>query len=180
MDNNAFIKSCFESYDENFTWYIPDEDEKKSIKEELIKETEKNPHLHINKYQVEEIVPLVKHKVRNDIMFSLPGGECVIAHLVYENLNADDLHFVFFSNCQSALKYIHKQYRIEFLGENEFVLSSKDKTEIVLFSLQFLLSFMLPQNLRGIVVVGFGIILYAMILYDWKMAMHAVTETVSI
>jgi hypothetical protein len=57
---------------------------------------------------------------------------------------------------------------MEFLGENEFVLSSKDKTEIVLFVLQFLFAIVVPSHLRGIVVVIFGIILYAMILIDWK------------
>lgn len=169
MEEIAFIQNCFSTYDETFTWYIPDEAEKASVKEQLIRETSDNPHLHIKKYNKDSIIPLARHKERNDILFLLPGGECAIAHLVFENsASEDELHFVFFSSCQSALKYILKQYRTEFLGEKEFVLSSKDKTEIFLFALQFIMFLIFPSSMRGGIAVVFGIILYAMILFDWK------------
>lgn len=169
MEELAFIQNCFDSYDETFTWYIPGDEEKAVIKEQLIKETADNPHLHIKKYDTDKIIPLAKHKDRNDILFLLPGGECTIAHLVvYDNAADEDLHFVFFSSCQSAMKYILKQYRIEYLGEKEFILSSKDKAEILLFLLQLILFLVLPSSIRGEVSVLCGIFLYAMILFDWK------------
>ena len=65
------------------------------------------------------------------------------------------------------MKFILKQYRIEYLGEKEFVLSQRDKSEIILFLLQFVLFLALPK-IRSIVSVVLGIILYALILVDWK------------
>lgn len=169
MEEISFIQESFNSYDDTFTWIIPDDDEKILLKDQLAKETYDNPHLHIKKYDPDKILTLARHKERNDILFLLPDGKCTIAHLIFENRNDEEtLHFVFFSNCRSAMKYILKQYRTEYLGEKEVVLSSKDKTEIILFAVQFLLFLFLPKSLRGGVSVVFGIILYAMILFDWK------------
>ncbi len=170
MEELDFIRNSFNSYDDTFTWYIPDESEKAEIMEELARETYDNPHLHINKYEMKDIIPAARHRERDDILFLMPGGECAIAHLLYgrkadEN---EDLHFVFFSSSSSAMKYIMKQYRTEYFGEKEFILSAKDKVEIVLFALQFILFLVLPGSIRGTAAVVFGIILYAMILLDWK------------
>lgn len=169
MDGLDFIQNCFSTYDETFTWYLPDETEKSAIMEQLGKETYDNPHLHINKFDRKDIVPVAKHKERNDILFIMPDGVCAIAHLMYDNKANDeeDLHFVFFSSSQSAMKYILKQYRTECCGEKEFVLSRRDKAEIALFVLQFVLFLVLP-GIRGAVSVILGIVLYAFILADWK------------
>lgn len=168
FDDVEFIKNSFEQYDDTFTWYIPGDDEKENILAELKKETADNQHLHINKYKDSAIV-LCKHKQRNDVLFLLAGGECVIVHLTYDNSNSEDkMHFLFFSNVKSSMKYIMKQYRIEFLGEKDFVLTSKDKTEIILFALQFILFWIVPATSRGLFMVVSGIILYAVILNDWK------------
>ncbi|MGN0582525.1 MAG: hypothetical protein ACI4KB_07460, partial [Oscillospiraceae bacterium] len=168
MEEISFIQESFDSYDDTFTWYIPDEDEKILLKDQLARETYDNPHLHIKKYDADKILTLAKHKEKNDVLFLLPDGHCTIAHLSMDNKTDDSLHFVFFSNCCSAMKYILKQYRTEYLGEKEFVLSSKDKTEIVLFAVQFILFLIMPKSVRGIVSVILGIILYIMILLDWK------------
>lgn len=169
MEGLTFIQNCFNTYDDTFTWYVPDEQEKASIMEELCRETYDNPHLHINKYDKKDIVPAAKRKGRNDILFIMPDGVCAIAHLLYSNKASEeeDLHFVFFSTPQSAMKYILKQYRTECFGEKEFVLSKRDKAEIAAFALQFILFLVFP-GIRGIVAVVLGIALYAMILYDWK------------
>lgn len=169
MEEVTFIQKCFDEYDDTFTWYVPPEKEKEAIKSELIRETENNPHLYINKYSVKDVIVLAKHKGRNDILFFLPGGECLIAHLVYENSSQnDEMHFVFFSSCKLAVKYIIKQYRIEHFGEKEFVLTQKDRLEIILFILQFVLFLILPKSCKGILMVAIGIILYIMIISDWK------------
>lgn len=169
MDGLNFIQNCFSTYDETFTWYLPDEAEKSAIMEQLNRETYDNPHLHINKFDKKDIIPVAKHKNRNDILFIMPDGVCAIAHLMYGNKASDDedLHFVFFSSSQSAMKYILKQYRTECFGEKEFVLSKRDKTEIALFALQFVLFIIFP-GIRGAVAVVLGIVLYALILVDWK------------
>ena len=169
LRESEFIKEYFEEYDETFTWRIIDAEEQEILKNELIKQTSGNPHLHIKKFQMSDIIPAARHKTRNDVLFILPGGECAIIHLVCDAQDKEDeMHFVFFSSCYSALKYISKQYRTEYLGEKEFVLSSKDKAEISIFALQFILFFTVPYNIRGIITVLFGIILYVMILLDWK------------
>ncbi|MBR3023297.1 MAG: hypothetical protein IKH71_02470 [Oscillospiraceae bacterium] len=169
MEELAFIQNCFDSYDETFTWYIPDETEKAAIMEQLKKETYDNPHLYVSRYNKDEIIPAARHKTKNDILFIMPDGTCAIAHLLYGKKADDkeDLHFIFFSSAQSAMKFILKQYRIEYLGEKEFVLSQRDKSEIILFLLQFVLFLALPK-IRSIVSVVLGIILYALILVDWK------------
>ncbi len=169
MEDLAFIQDCFDSYDETFTWYMPDETEKAAIMEQLEKETYDNPHMYINKYEKKDIIPAAKHKARNDILFLMPDGTCAIAHLLYgkkadEN---EDMHFIFFSSSSSAMKYILKQYRTEYLGEKEFLLSQRDKSEIILFLLQFVLFLAIPK-IRNIVAVVLGIILYILILIDWK------------
>lgn len=169
MEEISFIQEYFDSYDETFTWIIPGDNEKINLKNQLVKETRDNPHLHIKKYDADKILTLAKHREKNDVLFLLPDGSCTIAHLSFDSKSDEDaLHFVFFSNCSSAVKYILKQYRTEYLGEKDIVLSSKDKTEIILFAIQFCLFFFLPKSLKGGVFVVFGIILYAMILFDWK------------
>jgi len=169
MEDLDFFHNCFKSYDDTFTWFVPGDEEKALIMKELEKETYDNPHLHINKFEKKDIVPVAKHRERNDILFLMPDGVCAIAHLLYDTKASDeeDLHFVFFSSSQSAMKYILKQYRTECFGEKEFVLSKRDKTEIALFALQFLMFIAFPR-IRGAVAVVLGIVLYALILIDWK------------
>ena len=89
MEELAFIQNCFDSYDETFTWYIPDETEKAAIMEQLKKETYDNPHLYVSRYNKDEIIPAARHKTKNDILFIMPDGTCAIAHLLYGK-KADD------------------------------------------------------------------------------------------
>lgn len=169
MEALTFIHNCIKSYDDTFTWYIPDEAEKKSIMDELKKETYDNPHLHINKFEKDDIIPAARHRERNDFLFVMPDGTCAIAHLLFESkaTEEEDLHFVFFSTSQSAMKYILKQYRTECFGEKEFLLSKRDKAEIAICALQFAMFIFFPA-IRGAVAVILGIVLYTLILIDWK------------
>lgn len=168
-EETEFVKGYFEQYDDTFTWYVPDENLSASLAEELIKEAGDNQHLHIHKY-LTTLTVLAKHKERNDVLFLLPNKECALVHLTYgkKQKKKDDLHFVFFNNCKASLKYITKQYKTEFLGEKGFVLSVKDKIEILIFLIQLFLFFTVSSDKRGIPMVCIGIILYVMILLDWR------------
>lgn len=160
------ISDCFSQYDETFNWFVPEE--KEIYKKQLIEETNGNPHLYIHKYATSATV-LAKHKNRNDILFGLPNNEYALVHLTYGDKSVgNELHFIFFSTCNSALKYIEKQYKTECLGEKDFKLTSKDKTEILIFLLQLILFFIVPKEAKGFTMIISGIILYIMILYDWK------------
>ena len=50
LRESEFIKEYFEEYDETFTWRIIDAEEQEILKNELIKQTSGNPHLHIKKF----------------------------------------------------------------------------------------------------------------------------------
>ncbi len=169
MQEAQFVSDYFDQMDDSFTWYVPEN--KDELINALIKETGGNPHLHIHKY-ASSVDVLAKHKTKNDVLYMLPNKECALVHLTYgsksnEKVNGD-LHFVFFSNCQSAVKYIERQYRTEYLGEKEFILAPKDKFEILLFLVQILLFFILPGDARETAMIISGIIMYILILYDWK------------
>ncbi|MBE6842612.1 MAG: hypothetical protein E7510_07250 [Ruminococcus sp.] len=165
-EDTEMVSQYFDQYDETFNWFVPEE--KDVYKEQLIKETNGNPHLYIHKYATSAVV-LAKHKQRNDVLFGLPNGEYALVHLTYGDKSAgNELHFIFFSTCNSALKYIEKQYKTECLGEKAFKLGSKDKTEIFIFLLQLLLFFIVPKEAKGFTMIISGVILYVMILCDWK------------
>lgn len=164
-----FAIDYFNQMDESFTWYVPEKTDEWI--DALIKETGSNPHLHIHKY-ASSVDVLAKHKTKNEVLYLLPNKECALVHLTGGKKNNSkedgDLHFIFFSNCHSAIKYIERQYRTEYLGEKEFILAPKDKFEIFLFLLQILLFFVLPEKSRGTGMIIFGVIMYILILYDWK------------
>ena len=168
-EETEFVKEYFKHYDDTFTWYVPDDILSHSLAEELINEVGNNQHLHIHKY-LTTLTVLAKHKERNDVLFLLPNKECALVHLSYgtKQTEKDDLHFVFFNNCEASLKYITKQYKTECLGEKGFVLSAKDKIEIMIFLIQLILFFIVSSGKRGIPMVCIGIILYVMILLDWR------------
>ncbi len=169
FDEAQFVSDYFNQMDDSFTWYIPEN--KDELIKALIKETGSNPHLHIHKY-ASSVDVLAKHKEKNDVLYMLPNKECALVHLTgcdKKKIQQDgDLHFIFFSNCQSAVKYIERQYRTECLGEKEFILAPKDKFEIFLFLLQILLFFVLPGDTRGTAMIISGVIMYILIVYDWK------------
>ena len=169
FDDELYIKESINIMDDSFTWYVPDN--KDEYIKALVDETSGNPHLHIYKY-ASSVKVLAKHKARNDVLYMLPNKECAIVHLAKidknETKNDNDLHFVFFSNCRSAFNYIERQYRTEFLGEKEFSLAPKDKLQIFILLVQILTFFIVPHKIRGVLMVVFGVILYALILIDWK------------
>ncbi len=165
-EETDMVSQFFDQFDDTFNWFIPEE--KEVYKEQMIKEINGNPHLYIHKYASSSVV-LAKHKKRNDILFTLPNKEYAIVHLTYGDKSpGNELHFMFFSTCNSALKYIERQYRTECLGEKEFKLSQKDKMEILIFLLQLILFFILPKEIKGVSMIISGFILYVMILCDWK------------
>lgn len=168
FDEELYVKESINIMDDTFTWYVPDN--KEELVQALVEETSGNPHLHIYKY-ASSVKVLARHKTRNDVLFMLPNKECAIVHLTKsfnETGNDNDLHFVFFSNCRSAFNYIERQYRTEFLGEKEFSLAPKDKLQICILFAQIISFFAVSPGRRGIVMIIFGIIMYLLILTDWK------------
>lgn len=163
-----YIRQFIESYDDSFNWYLPDEEECEAAKAELLAETGGNPRLHIHKFSSSAEV-LAKRKDKSDYLFLLSSGECAVVHLTFgDKENGNELHFLFFNESRSAMQYMDKLYRTDYLGEKSFKFSTKDKVEIFIFIIQIMLFFIVPKDYKSLATIITGVVLYFTILYDWK------------